>query len=72
MPAKKAASAPKAPAARPAPRPAPRPLSERPCPKGPDGAHLFLDQVEGDGRVRQAFYACRHCGGRVNTHKVEV
>lgn len=68
MTAKKAASAPKAPAA----RPAPKPLSERPCAKGPDGRHLFLDQVEGSGRVRQAFYSCRHCGGRVNTGKVEV
>lgn len=69
MTAKKAASAPKeAPAA----RPAPRPLIERPCAKGPDGRHLFLDQVEGDGRVRQLFTSCRHCGGRVNTATVEV
>lgn len=56
----KAAAAPKATAAAPSKPSRPARPAKPPC------AHLWLDQVEGDGPERVAFRRCQHCRQRVN------
>jgi hypothetical protein len=63
-----AAKAPARPAAKPAAKAPARPTAH------PDLEHLWLDQVEGDGRVRRRFYACTRpgCPARHELGKLEV